>query len=141
MIPDRLGRWFAVLVATLLAVAPDAGLVLCFEPDGTVVLESAGAERACDGCDDRTSGERSARVVSPAGDCCACLDIPVDGVGDEVRVAPAPVEPCLDPPVALAFESSVSPLAPFFERVSLRASRPPGPPGSLAHLRTVVLRV
>lgn len=141
-IPHRLTAWLALVAVILMGIVRSHGPVLCFEPDGTVALESAGVSRACVGCDEPgTEHQSSARMVSLASECCACLDIPVDASGDEARVPPSVVERHIAPPLALAAEYSASPLAPVVARFSARSGGPPGPPGALAHIRTVVLRV
>lgn len=138
----RLTAWLALAAALLMGVAPGQGFVLCFEPSGRVVLELAGQDRACDGCEDTAGGEEpSARVVAPATACCACLDIPVGVCGDEARARPNPVEFRFDAPLALSPVLPAPLLAPRLERSDTRHGAPPGPPGSLAHIRTVVLRV
>lgn len=139
-IQRRLTAWLALVAAMLLCVAPSRGLVLCFEPDGTIALESAGAGRACDGCDDPAAEKEAlARVVAPVSACCECLDIPVDGTGDEARVPPAAFE-LLSMPLALAPEFVVAGLAPS-RSCSSPWRGPPGSASALAQLRTVVLRV
>jgi hypothetical protein len=140
-IRPRLTAWLALVAVLLMGVAPRQELVLCFEPDGTIALEAAGASRACADADEPAAGdEASGRLVAAAGDCCACLDIPVDA-GDEARVRVSSVELRIDLSPALGAESAVAPLVPICAPAFRPHGEPPGSPGILAHIRSVVLRV
>jgi len=140
-LPHRLAAWLALAAAFFTGVTPSEGLILCFEPDGTVALESSVVSRACGGYEEPATGyEAAARSVS-ASECCACLDIPVDGAGDEARAPLSTVELRIDLPSAPAAEFSLAPPAPPFEGVGDLCRGPPRPPGILAHIRSVVLRV
>lgn len=137
----RLTAWLALVALLWMGVVPSQGLVLCLEPDGTIALECADVKLACEACDQPASEDGAQdRMVSPASECCACLDIPVSG-SSKTRVAPVSAKPSIDLAPAPAVELSVERLAPPLARVRSPHDGPLGPPGARAHRRTVVLRV
>lgn len=139
-LPSPLVTWLVRVALLCLGLAPLQGVVVCFEPDGSIALEAIGGSRACEGCDEAESEQAPVRLVAPEHACCACLDILVEGRGEGASV-PGSLGELPLPPAALVGAELPAPSARA-QRSSGRTDRePPGPPGALAHLRTVVLQV
>ncbi len=123
--------WLVLVLSLLAGIAPARGVVVCFEADGTAVLELGSEAARCGGCPG-TQGQ----VGGPRD--CPCIDLPLSpGSGLQAkRDLPGSSSPPLAsiPPsawaVALAGAACSAPLA-----------RSPRPAPGLALLRTVVLRV
>ena len=137
----RVTGWAILVVALLIAFAPGAGTVLCFEPDGTIALEDVRGGGPCTGVD----GEHDdgPHLDSPVRSCCACLDVPIGNPAHEFQARctvelrfelPPVCAPRLAPVVFVAW-------VPAHGGERIGPAGPPGPPGSSAHLRAFVLRV
>jgi hypothetical protein len=127
-----------LFVAVLTGVSPSQELVLCFEPDGTIALEVPGANRTCDPRGESGQGQ-DVRAVSD-GQCCACTDIAIGERSEEVLVQPSKATVHFDASVAMAPVTLVRPQGNGTERRK-RVDALPEPPGVLAHIRTIELRV
>jgi hypothetical protein len=133
----RLAAWLGLVAALILGLLPGEGMVLCFEPDGTVALELSDSGLPCD---DGGTREVSLGSRAPASSCCACLDLPI-GVSSAARVRPASVALHAGAPGWIAPVLLRVALATRVELRTASLGRPPAPPGTLTRLRTVELRV
>lgn len=134
-----LTAWFCVVLIALVGITPAQSLVLCLEPDGSVVLEVGSPESGCGGCS-ADGGQEQPSVLPASEENCPCIDIPIS-LGEQTQVQPRTVEVSLDGPW----------LAPALECVAVSAAQvastipqvvdPPRPAERLAHIRTVVLLV
>jgi hypothetical protein len=134
----KLATWFGLVAYLLSGISPAQQLVVCLEPDGSVVLEAAEASGCtpCDGTEDpspQVTGLRSA--------CCACIDIPLPRQGEGPQAKPKASEDrgswaAVVPPAGIG---SITGIEPVEREPSVRARPRPAP--NLALIRTVVLRV
>jgi len=135
----RIANWIVLLALALTGVAPRQDLVLCFEPDGTIALESVDLGRACGASAEHSLAEAD-ELRGSIESCCGCFDVPIEGLEDEQQRTPeradaSPFLPALPAvPLAGAWIECV-PLARVTERADVR------PSGTLARLRTDVLRL
>lgn len=134
-----LTTWLVRVALLLTGLAPVPGMVVCFEPDGSVALEAFGG-RACEGCDASRPDETPVRVVASEPSCCTCLDIPLER-RDEDACVPSPSSELRLPPAALVGMTDWAPVLAFLATPEPRDGKPPEPDGTLGRLRTVVLRV
>ena len=137
----NLTAWLVLAVCLLASVAPAQALVLCFEPDGRAVLETASND-GCEGCPG--TGEAPLAVVEDGfdGGCCACIDIPLPRGSEEPEArlkSGEPRPPCLLllPVLQVATASLVEPPRTF----APPRRAPPRQARGLASIRTVILRV
>jgi hypothetical protein len=122
----------------LSGISPAQDLVICLEPDGSVVLEGAeaGACTPCGGTE-----EASREVERQSGECCPCVDIPLP-TQDECLQAKRKASDArgshaaVFPPSCLATAACVQPA----ER-ALRAGGQPRLAQRIALIWTVILRV
>lgn len=135
-----LAAWLVRVALLLTGLAPLPGVVVCFEPDGSIALEALGGSRACEGCDESRPDQAPVRVVASAPSCCACLDIPLEG-RDENACVPSSSFELPSPPAALVGMTSWAPCLALRATPEPRDGRLPEPDGTLGQLRTVVLRV
>lgn len=130
-----LATWLALVAFLLSGLAPAQALVVCVEADGSVSLEDAAGR--CGPC--APGGTRSAAQAGDEG--CPCVDIPLPVASDEHPAGRAP----LDPPAragAIPPPAPVPPAGALPGRArELVRGPPPRPPGDLALLRTVLLRL
>jgi hypothetical protein len=137
----NLTAWLVLAVCLLASVAPAQALVLCFEPDGRAVLETASND-GCEGCPG--TGEAPLAVVEDGVDAgsCACIDIPLPRSSDEPEArlkSGEPRPPCalFLPPLAVVAASLAEPPP----ALALAPRAPPRQAPGLLSIRTVILRV
>jgi hypothetical protein len=134
-----LARLFLV-AAVLLGASPSQGLVLCFEPDGTIALELPGTDNPCR--PSRASGEDGQDVgIASRNGCCGCTDIAIGERSVDALVQPSRVTFHFDATVTMAPVTWLAPPSGIERAPSVRVESPPGPRGVLAHIRTIELRV
>ncbi len=130
-----LATWLALVAFLLSGLAPAQALVVCVEADGSVSLEDAAGR--CAPC---APGEtRSAAQAGDEG--CPCVDIPLPVASDEHPAGRTALDPparagAIAPHALVRLASGLPDLARALARVA-----PPRPPGDLALLRTVLLRL
>ncbi|MCK6570149.1 hypothetical protein L6V77_03455 [Myxococcota bacterium] len=131
-----------LVLGLLLGVMPAQEFVLCFEPDGTIALETVGGEPVCGAGEESGPGEEPrAETAATERECCDCTDITLGKRGEDgfLRVSTRVLH--VDVPVAMAPAEWSHPLASVVGEMRLRVDAPPRPPGVLAHIRAVELRV
>ena len=135
---QRLATWLVLAAYMLSGVSPAQELVLCLEPDGSVVLEAA-VPSGCTPCGipEEPSGEQESVGV----ECCPCIDIPLPTQDEEPQAKPKSSKghgswAAIASPTWIAAIPRVEPAGPA---LSPRARPRPAP--GLALIRTVILRV
>lgn len=130
--------WLCVVVIALVGVVPAQGLVLCLEPDGSMVLEVGSPE--CAGCAE-VEGEHEGIDSATREEGCPCVDIPIFSLGEENKLQAKSVELRLGGSWTAAPQfSGVLPVLIVEPRGTIEAT-PPRPSSLLALIRTVVLLV
>jgi hypothetical protein len=136
----RLGAWLGAALILLTGLIPGQGFVVCIEQDGCVRIELKSSSADCGGCEGHTQGELPFEVAA-AADACPCVDVAVPDASDEQLTQSRSIE------LEVAAWTAPPPEARI-EPSTLRATPGRGPPprlprvaDSLAHLRSVVLRV
>lgn len=133
----KLTTWLVLVAYMLSGVSPAQQLVVCLEPDGSVVLEAA-EDGACTPCGPE---ESSQEVEQLAAECCPCVDIPLPMQGEEAQAKPKASD---------AQISSVAVLPPCFlaivawveqAKLAFTAGDQPRQAQRLELIRTVILRV
>lgn len=130
-----------LLAVAFLGLSPSQGLVLCFEPDGRVALEIPGASSTCEPRAGSCCEDDEAERVVLRSTCCDCTDVPIAST-DEVTVVHAP-DPAryVEAPLAVELSNQAAPVAFASHERWRRVDAPPGPPGILAHVRAIELRL
>lgn len=134
----KLTTWLVLVVYVLSGVSPAQQLVVCLEPDGSVVLEAA-EPSGCTPCG--VPEDSSGDVESLGVECCPCIDIPLPTQSEEPQAKLKASEghgswAAVVPPSFIAEIARVEPTEPA---VSARSQPRPAP--GLALIRTVILRV
>ena len=134
----KLTTWLVLVAYMLSGVSPAQQLVVCLEPDGSVVLEAAEGS----GCTPCGGTEESSREVKRlAAECCPCVDIPLPTQGEGPQAKPKASD---------AQSSWFAVLPPFCHAIvvwtepgelPLSVGDQPRPAQRLALIRTVILRV
>lgn len=145
---QKLTAWLCLVAALFMGVAPTNGLVLCFEPSGSLTLEAAVDGRRCGGCPDfappdfaRSDQPQPGERITDDHSACLCVDILVSGGNGEDRIQPKPFELHVAQLIALPV-SEVGSLLGWRPELSeqVQAARPRATP-LLALIRSVVLLV
>lgn len=132
----KLTTWLVLVAYMLSGISPAQQLVICLEPDGSVVLEAA-EEGGCTPC----GTEEASDEAVLAAECCPCVDIPLPTQDEGPQARPKSLDlqgswTAVPPPSWPASLATVErPEIEFF-----RASRP-RPAQRLELIRTVILRV
>jgi hypothetical protein len=134
---QKLASWLVLVACVISGVSPAQQLVVCLEPDGSVVLEAA-APAGCTPCGQEDSSREAEQL---AAYCCPCIDIPLPTQGEERQARPKASEghavaAAVLPPSCIATIVEAEPA-----RLERSAHAEPRPPPALALIRTVVLRV
>ncbi len=138
-----LTAWLCLTVVFLTGLSPAQGFVFCIEQDGCVQLEVRTTTADCGGCDDhQVQSDEGSRTDDSHGVAdCSCVDIALPGPIEQRQLRQKVCD--LAAPTALIPVSLAA-----FDRFVVRApsrteprTSVPRPSGSLALIRTVVLRV
>ena len=134
----KLTTWLVLVAYMLSGVSPAQQLVLCLEPDGSVVLEAVedGGCTPCGGTE-----ESSREVERLAGECCPCIDIPLPAQDEGPQAKPKASDAqglwvAVLPPCFLATVAWIEPA-----ELAFTAGGQPRPAQRLELIRTVILRV
>jgi hypothetical protein len=136
----KLTIWLLLVVHVLAGVSPAQRLVVCLEPDGGVVLETA-SPAGCSPCDRDEAGERGCGQddVEGKSGSCACIDIPLPMRDEVPRLKVTDEPPVSVAPAPAAALVAVEPVSRFPVRAC--AASPPGTAPRLALVRVAVLRI
>ena len=138
---QRLTAWLCLTVVFLTGLSPAQGFVFCIEQDGCVQLEVRASGSACGSCDDHQVVGKELPDDSPGIGTCSCVDFALPGPIEQqklrAQVRDVDTHAWPMPVIVTAVgrrdvrSSSIDP-----SRAAI-----PRPDGSLALIRTVVLRV
>ena len=133
----KLTTWLVLVAYMLSGLSPAQQLVVCLEPDGSVVLEAA-EDGGCTPCGPE---ESSQEVEQLAAECCPCVDIPLPMQGEDPQARPKASDAQVSsvavlPPCFLAIVAWVEPA-----KLAFTASDQPRHAQRLKLIRTVILRV
>lgn len=142
-LPPRLIAWLCLVLTLLTGLTPAQGLVLCVEDDGCISIEVKASAVECAGCSGHERGEQPADSVSDASSTpeCPCVDYVVPSFPDEHFVASRLVHVQIGQCIPLAVELRI--VQPVAAAADQRGPPPrvPREVQTLAHIRTVILRV
>ena len=79
----KLTTWLVLFAYMLSGISPAQQLVICLEPDGSVVLEAA-EESGCTPC----GREETSDEAILAAACCPCVDIPLPTQDEGLQARP-----------------------------------------------------
>lgn len=142
-LPSRLIAWLCLVLTLLTGLTPAQGLVLCVEDDGCISIEVKASAAECGGCDGHERDGSPAESVSDASSTpeCPCVDYVVPGFPDEQFVTSRLVDLHIGPCIPSAVELRI--VQPVAASADDRGPPPrvPREVQTLAHIRTVILRV
>ena len=134
----KLTTWLVLVAYMLSGVSPAQQLVVCLEPDGSIVLEAA-VDSGCTPCGETEDSSREGEQL--AAECCPCVDIPLPTQGEGPQAKPKASD--AQGPWAAVLPPSCPSTVAWVEpaELPLCAGDQPRPAQRLALIRTVVLRV
>ncbi len=134
----KLTAWLVLVAYMLSGVSPAQQLVVCLEPDGSIVLEAAedGGCTPCGGTE-----ESSREVERLAAECCPCVDIPLPTQDEGPQAKPKASDAQISsfsvlPPCFLATVAWVEPA-----KLAFTAGDQPRQAQRIELIRTVILRI
>lgn len=130
-----------LLAVALMGVSPSQGLVLCFEPSGRVALEIPGASSTCEPREGSCCADGETEKVVLRSSCCDCTDVTIASANEATVVRPASDLRQLEAPAAMGLLTWVPEVLGVPRERPMWGDAPPRPPGILAHVRAIELRL